>query len=163
MSLFLSSNIETIDTNNILCYEKIKNNIMTNSYFHKLIYSDEFCSFNGIFFNFSLKDIYVEPYFNKIKCVISNNKHNVNCINKISELEHKILRKFNESYKDKSIIYRIKEQLGNMNIKLQNSTIQKLTNHKEVNFIIKISGIWSSNEKNECGLTFKFFIIYKKI
>ena len=159
MALFLSSDVSSININNILCYEKIKNNIMSNSYFHKLIYSDEYCSFNGIFFNFSLKDIYVEKYFNKIKCVISKNNHNINIIKKISELEHKILQKFNENYTDKSIIYRINEQLNNMNIKLQNSTLKKFSNHREVNFIIKISGIWSSIEKNECGLTFKFFIV----
>jgi hypothetical protein len=163
MSLFLSTNINTIEQNNILCYEKIKNNIMQNSYFYKLIYSDTTCTFNGIFFNFTLKDIYIEKYFNKIKCVISHNDNNKNIIKKILELEHKILNKFNQNYKDKTIIFRIQEQLKNMNIKLQNSTIKKFTVYKQINFLIKISGIWSSNDKNECGLTFKFFIINKKI
>ena len=72
MSLFLSSDITTINTNNIICYDKIKNNIMNNSYFHKLIYSDELCSFNGIFFTFKLNNIYIEKYFNKLKCTISS-------------------------------------------------------------------------------------------
>ena len=159
MSLFLTSTIDTIDQNNIMCYEKIKNNIMNNSYFHKLIYSDELCSFNGIYFNFSLKNIYIEKYFNKIKCVISSNKHNTNAIKKIVKLEHSILHKFSTSYNDKTIIYRIQEQLKNMNIKLQPNTLPIFKTHKNINFLIKISGIWSCNETNECGLTFKFFII----
>ena len=49
---------------------------------------------------------------------------------KISELERQILQKFNERYTSKSIIYRINEQLNNMNIKLQNSTLKKFSNHK---------------------------------
>ena len=49
MTLFLSSDIRSVELNNIICFEKIKNNIMNNSYFHKLVYSDELCSFNGIF------------------------------------------------------------------------------------------------------------------
>ena len=72
MTLFLSSDIKSVELNNIICFEKIKNNIMNNSYFHKLVYSDELCSFNGIFFAFKMKNINIEKYFNKLKCSISN-------------------------------------------------------------------------------------------
>ena len=50
-----------------------------------------------------------------------------------------------------------------MNIKLQNTNIHKYTNYSNLIFLIKISGIWSSSDKKEAGLTFKFFIINKKI
>ena len=31
-------------------------------------------------------------------------------------------------------------------------------NIKKVHFLLKISGIWASNQSNEIGLTFRFFI-----
>ena len=62
----------------------------------------------------------------KIKCIISKNNHNINIIMKISELERQILQKFNERYTSKSIIYRINEQLNNMNIKLQKFNFKKI-------------------------------------
>ena len=163
MTLFLSSDINSIDINNIVCYDKIKNNIMNNSYFYKLIYSDELCSFNGIFFYFTLKNVYIEKYFNKLKCTISNDVNNMKIINKISKIEQSIIEKFKENYNNFTFSFRIKEQLKNMNIKLQNSNIHKYTNYKEVHFLIKISGIWSSTDKKEAGLTFKFYIVDKKI
>ena len=162
MTLFLSSDINSVELNNIICYDKIKNNIMNNSYFYKLIYSDEICSLNGVFFIFTLKNVFIEKYFNKLKCTISNSHDNINTINKITSLEKTILNKFLNKVSANTLVFRIKEQLKNMNIKLQNSNIHKYTNYKEITFLIKISGIWYSNDKKEAGLTFKFYIIDKK-
>ena len=49
-----------------------------------------------------------------------------------------------------------------MNIKLQNTNSIKYSNYSKVHFLVKISGIWSSTEKKESGLTFKFLIMTKK-
>ena len=162
MTLFLSSDITTLNTNNIICNDKIKNNIMNNSYFYKLIYSDELCSFTGVFFTFKLKNIFIEKYFNKLKCTISSDENNISIIKQISHIEQKILDKFYDNYSNFRLNYRIKEQLKNMNIKLQNPKINKYTTYKNVTFLVKISGIWSSTDKKEAGLTFKFFIINNK-
>ncbi len=163
MTLYIVSNINKININNVICYEKIKNNIMNNSDFFKLIYSDELCTFNGIFWKFTLKDIFIEKYFNKIKCNISDNKYNKDILNNINKIEKDILLKFKNNYNKKKIVFRIKEQLENMCIKLQNSSIKKFSKYDSIDFFIKISGIWSSNSNNECGLTFKFYIISKTI
>lgn len=55
---------------------------------------------------------------------------------------------------------RIYEQLENGFIKLypQSENIV-YKEHAEMKFLLKISGIWSSNENNSFGLTFRFFII----
>tara|TARA_Y100000591_G_scaffold332963_1_gene372712 strand:- start:2222 stop:2713 length:492 start_codon:yes stop_codon:yes gene_type:complete len=162
MTLFLSSSIKDIQLNNIICYDKIKNNIMSNSYFHKLVYSDELCSFNGIFFMFTMKNVNIEKYFNKLKCTISNDKENLATIKDILSLEKSILNSFSSKLNKYTFSYRIMDQLNNMCIKLQNQKITKYTNYKEVTFLIKISGIWSSIDNKEAGLTFKFFIINNK-
>ena len=163
MTLFLSSDIKSVELNNIICFEKIKNNIMNNSYFHKLVYSDELCSFNGIFFLFKMKNINIEKYFNKLKCNISNLEHNIIQIKNICLIEEMILNKFKETLHGYTFKFRIKEQLKNMNIKLQNNNIHKYTNYSNLTFLIKISGIWSSSDKKEAGLTFKFFIVNKTV
>ena len=163
MTLFLSSDMKSVELNNIICFEKIKNNIMNNSYFYKLIYSDEFCSFNGIFFIFKMKNIKIEKYFNKLKCNISNLQHNLNQIKNICLIEEKILHKFKEILHGYTYKFRIKEQLKNMNIKLQNNENYKYTNYDNLTFLLKISGIWSSSDKKETGLTFKFFIVNKSV
>ena len=52
----------------------------------------------------------------------------------------------------------INEQLQNGYIKLYGDDTIQYGKHKEVNFFLKISGIWVSNQENELGLTFRFFI-----
>ena len=159
MALYLVSNVEDININNIICYEKIKNNIMANSDFHKLIYSDELCTTNGIFWKFTLKNIFIEKYFNKVKCNISDNQKNKEALNQINIIEKNILLKFKENYKRKKLVFRIKEQLENMSLKLQTNSIKKFCKYDQVNFFVKISGIWEDNHNNESGLTFKFYIV----
>ena len=158
MTLNLILPINEIDTNNINYYEKQKNNVMQNSDFYKLTYSDEYSTLNGIFFSFILKDIYIDKYFNKLKCNIGKSFHNKSCIENIHNIEKKILSNFNSNFQKYKPNYRIYEQLNNWNIKLQNSEIKKCTSYKYINFFIKISGIWCSNDTRQCGLTFKFFI-----
>lgn len=163
MTLNLILPINEIDTNNIIYYEKQKNNVMQNSDFYKLIYSDEYSTLNGIFFSFIMKDIYIDKYFNKLKCNIGKSFHNKSCIENIHNIEKKILSNFNSNFQKYKPNYRIYEQLNNWNIKLQNSEIKKFTAYKDINFFIKISGIWCSNDTRQCGLTFKFFIQIDKI
>ena len=163
MTLNLILPIDDIDTNNIIYYEKQKNNVMQNSDFYTLIYSDEYSTLNGIFFSFIMKDIYIDKYFNKLKCNIGKSFHNKSCIEKIQKKKKKILSNFNSNFQKYKPNYRIYEQLNNWNIKLQNSEIKKFIEYKDINFFIKISGIWCSNDKRQCGLTFKFFIQIDKI
>ena len=103
MTLFLSSSIKDIQLNNIICYDKIKNNIMSNSYFHKLVYSDELCSFNGIFFMFTMKNVNIEKYFNKLKCTISNDKENLATIKDILSYKYNIIKIFYYNYYQQSL------------------------------------------------------------
>ena len=158
MSLLLIKDINEIMPENILCYDKQKNNVMLNSDFYKIIYSDNLCTFNALFFSFMFKNITIEKYFNKLKFTIANNTHNTNIINKIYNIEKQLLNKFKHNYPQCKLVYRLYYQLNTYNIKLQNTNVFKNFKNKEVNFYIKISGIWCSNENKECGLTFKFFI-----
>jgi len=155
----LAIKTDEFDPHNIIILDKTKNNVMSESDFYRLIWSNECCSTNGIFIHFNLQKIKIDRYFNKIKCVFENNKDNKNTITHIKSIERLILNKFKNN-KNKNMSRRIFEQLENGFIKLypqsENIVYKEYNN---LNFLLKISGIWSSNENNSFGLTFRFFII----
>ena len=69
-----------------------------------------------------------------------------------------ILNKF-KNIQNRTISCRIQEQLQNGYIKLYGNENTRLGKYNNINFLLKISGIWVSNQTNEFGLTFRFFII----
>ena len=61
----------------IMFSEKTKNNILSGGDFYRLYYSDPCFTSNGLFIVFTLKNVKIEKYFNKIKCSfdkVSNRK-----------------------------------------------------------------------------------------
>ena len=150
-------NYKNFDPYNIIIGDKTKNNVMNSSDFHRIIFSDENISTSGLFIHFTLKHITIEKYFNKIKCHILPSYENNAVISSIKQIEKLILEKF-KLYNDKTIACRINEQLQNGYIKLYGDDTIKYGKHKEIHFFLKISGIWVSNQDDEIGLTFRFFI-----
>ena len=69
-----------------------------------------------------------------------------------------ILNKF-KKIQNKNISCRIQEQLQNGYMKLYGNDNIKYGQHSSIHFLLKISGIWVSNQTNDFGLTFRFFII----
>ena len=155
--MFLSIKTTDFNPHHIIISEKTKNNIMAGSDFHRLIFSDELVSTNGLFINFKLKNINIEKYFNKIKCNFDQSQINNLIISNIKSIEKMILNKF-RNIQNKNISCRIQEQLQNGYIKLYATDNVRYGKHASINFLLKISGIWVSNQTNEYGLTFRFFI-----
>ena len=160
--MFLTINHKNFNPHNIIISEKTKNNVMIGSDFHRLIFSDEHCSSSGIFITFSLENVTIDKYFNKIKCQFEKTNTNNYNISSIKAIEKMILNKFN-NIRNKSLTCRIKEQLKNGYIKLYGDDTISYGKHKNINFLLKISGIWVSNQSNEFGLTFRFFIFNNHI
>jgi hypothetical protein len=160
--MFLSINHANFIKHNIMISDKVKNNVMIGSDFHRIIFSDEFCSTNGTFINFTLKNVTIEKYFNKMKCMFELSPNNSNIINNIKNIEKEILQKFQNRHK-KIMTYRIQEQLSNGFIKLYGNDHISYGKKKETHFLLKVSGIWVSNKTNEIGLTFRFFIFNNHI
>lgn len=155
--MILSVSLKEFEPHYIIISEKTKNNIMDQSDFHRLIYSDENTSINGIYLNFKLENVSIEKYFNKIKCIFENTHNNNKVISQIKSIERMILNKFSNET-NKSIACRIQEQLENNYIKLYGTDNIRYGKNKVINFYLKISGIWVSNGTQEYGLTFRFFI-----
>ena len=147
MNIALSMN--QYDINNIYYCDSIKNNVVNDGTFIRIIYSTDYFITNGVNISVPFSDVTIEKYYNKYKCTfnVSNNRNN---IESIYNIEKEILDKINT--KSKIIQTKISDQLKNGNFKIFSENIDKQTNVQL--FILKISGIWETD--NYIGLTFKF-------
>lgn len=145
--------IINFNNNNVYFSDPIKNTIIENSKFRRIIYSTSFVSLNTIYIQFKLKDVQVVKYYNKFKCLFSNDKH-YNFIQTVLFLEHNILNKMNIT--NKRAVYNISQHINNNFIKLfLPYDKDKLLDN--FNIVLKLSGIWESD--SEYGLTYKFLYI----
>ena len=142
--MFISIDTHDFDPHHIIISERIKNNIMIGSDFHRIIFSDPLIATNGLFINFNLSNIVIEKYFNKIKCNFMQSSMNNSIISNIKSIEKMILNKF-KNIQNKNISCRIQEQLQNGYIKLYGNENTQLGKYNNINFLLKISGIWVSN------------------
>lgn len=148
--MYIVVDLNHFNINNIFYQNKIKNTVMDNSNFLRILYSNELYTLNGIFIKFNLNLLSIEKSFNKYKCIFDN-KMNNDVIIQICNIEKQMLDKLN--YEHKKAIYRISDQLNNGFLKIFNDTE---CSNKNV-FILKIYGIWDNDF--EYGLTYKFINI----
>jgi hypothetical protein len=139
--------IDQYHEDNIFFCDPIKNNIMNDGNFIRIMYSTDTIVLNGIYLLLTLNDVICEKYYNKYKCMFNTNTHK-DLIESIKIIEEQIVKKY--TIPNKTPQYKIYEQLMNGNIKIFNDI-----NNKTVGtFILKIAGIWETS--NNYGLTYKF-------
>ena len=140
-------NIEKFNIDNVYFCEPIRNNIINNGLFIRILYSNEQLILNGIYLYVHFQNISVEKYFNKYKCIFDLTSHH-KLIEQIKEVEYNILEK--SIIKNKTPCYKINDLLKNGNIKIFSENIDKINN----GFLLKISGIWE--DETSYGVTYKF-------
>jgi hypothetical protein len=143
----ISNTIEQYNEDYIYFSEPIKNNIMTDSNFIRIIYSTPYFILNGIYLHITIDYQTVDKYFNKYKCTFDTTVYK-ELINKVKEIEETIIRKANICNKIPQ--YKIYEQLKSGFIKIFCDNENKINN----TFLLKISGIWETDKMY--GLTYKF-------
>jgi hypothetical protein len=145
----LVKTIDQYDNKHLFFCEPIKNNIMNEGNFIRIIYSNSLFVLNGLNILLPLNNIHFEKYYNKYKCSFSliTNKEIVDILRGIEE---DILKRVN--IKNKSPQCKIYEQMKNGCIKLFLENNNSL--HSSQVFILKISGIWET--EYHYGLTYKF-------
>jgi len=147
--MFIVLPIYEFKTSNIFYHEKVKNTVMDNSNFSRILYSNDLFTLNGIFINFTFTLNRIEKIFNKYKCSFDNkNIENQDIVSRLITIEKHILTHYH--FENKIPIYRITEQLNNNYLKIFNEQ----TKGEENNFILKIYGIWET--AYEYGVTYKF-------
>jgi len=152
--------LNQFNINNVYFLEPIRNNIMNNSSFIRIIYSTSTFVLNGIFLLINIDTVVVEKYFNKLKCSFNVN----NCQNLILQLkliEENILNRVNTNKIKK---YKIYEQLSTGTIRIfindepnYSSNTNSITKLHNNSFMLKISGLWETD--TEIGVTYKFIKI----
>ena len=163
----LATQLDQFREENVYFCESIRNNIMTEGNFIRILYSNQFITFNGVYLLIHLLENFNESpstlssslsHFNKFKCTFNTTIHK-EIINQIKVIEDSILSKVNIINKTK--LYKIHEQLCTGNVKLFTDTSANhgqahvnTTSSSSSSFILKISGIWET--KYQYGLTFKF-------
>jgi hypothetical protein len=120
--------------------ESIKNNVIDNGNFIRVIYSNN---------NYVINVLYIVVPFSKLKKIYNNCysiDDNLVC-QKLCNIENSILNNYS-SIKTKE--FKLKEQL--------NQGYIKILNYKDNSniILIKISGVWEDKNKDKYGLTYKF-------
>ena len=139
--------------NHIYYSVPIKNTIIENSEFAKIFFSNEDLYLNGIYLLIKVTDVSIEQYYNKYKCIINSEK-NIDIFNFLYKLENKILNKYNNKKMKKLIIQNQLKQ-GNIKLFIEESIVHN--KYSNIQFLLKISGIWEKG--NEIGLTYKFIML----
>ena len=145
----LVKKINQYNHNNLFFCEPIKNNIMNDGNFIRILYSNENIVLNGIYLLIDIYDIACEKYYNKYKCSF-NILNNKDIIDNLKLIEEEILKKYNTT---KTPSYKIYEQVKCGYIKIFSDVGIKQSS----SFILKISGIWETQQNY--GLTYKFIKI----
>ena len=142
-------NIPDFDEKNVFFLSPVKNTIMENSSFIRLIYSNDVLSLTNILIKIDFQMSGVEKSFNKYKYIFKIDK-NKEIINKITTIETALLERLNIANKTK--VARIATNLRLENVKLFTNDIPSIEN--QGHYILKISGIWET--QYEYGLTYKY-------
>lgn len=153
--MILIINTNQYDENNIYFGEKSVNNIISNSYFYNIIYTNHLFTIHHLYIKFTLQDIFIEKYFNKFKISFKNNNNiNQETIYNLKHIENSILTTFNNNI---TKVTNLQEQLDNNTLKCVSKNNIITNYHSSLNFAIKISGIWKNY--SEIGLIYKIMII----
>lgn len=153
-----NENIPLINPGCLYFSEPVQNALMSDSYFIRIIYSDNDVSLVGLMIPMYFNSITVLKSFNKSIIMYDLHSHR-DMILKISELEISILERYNHFLKmykkyQKSPVYNLTTQLKSCTVKLFDDIDKNLD---ECNLVLKISGIWESEK--EIGITFKFILL----
>ena len=145
--------IEQYNHNCVYYCDPIKNNIMNEGIFIRILYSNELFILNGISLYIHLTNVTIEKYFNKYKCSFDTTVYK-DLIHRLKNIEADLLD--NVHILGKQPQYKICEQLQKGYIKIflnQNDKINANNNR----FVLKISGIWET--ELYYGVTYKFLLV----
>jgi hypothetical protein len=150
MNLVINS--EDLSVKNIFFNDSIKNNVMHDSSFIRILYSNKDFVLNGISIKLTIVKENTQKNLLHNKC--NEYPNNIKNINYIDDLEKYILNTYNNK---KLHSYKIKEQIQYLIYKLSNNINHIHHSIDPVVYILKISGIWET--QSTIGITNKFISI----
>lgn len=139
------------DVDKIIYLDSVKNTVINNGNFYRLLYSDEYFSLNSIYFTLDIKTKSLDRYFNKVKLTFDN-QQNEKEIKNFEKIENELLKKMN--IPKKKPLFKIKELFRNNFLKLFHNSNEPICSNR---MLLKISGIWETT--TEYGITYKILIV----
>lgn len=149
--------IKDYSINYIFFLDSIKNTVLDNSYFIRILYSNANYTLNGLYLNVKFNEVALINNNNKVKYSIKVG-NNIDVLNFIKHLEQDILDKISIN---KRKVYKITDQLHSGVIKIINNNYTSVSSLDDNNYILKISGLWET--PTEYGLTYKFININRDV
>lgn len=154
--------MDSIDFQNIYIMEPIKNTIIPNGEFRRIIYSSHYMTLNNITLHLKIPNAKIQKYYQKYKCFLTDDL--TTDVQFLVDLEDHILQNTHHCFKHRKA--NLLEQIRNGFIKFfytdegnyensvfynKNSNI--ITKSESFTLQIKISGIWETED--EYGVTYK--------
>ena len=143
--------LDQYNDENVYFCDTIKNNVMSNGNFIRVLYCMPNFTMNGIYLHIPFKRVSYEKYYQKHKCTFDVAEHD-DMIEKLARIEKAILARVSPTMAKKEPQYKVREQVANGCIKLHIPYLPHDTNNTSL--VLKVSGIWETDQYY--GLTYKF-------
>lgn len=144
-------NVEQYNPNFVFFSDPIKNTVIQNSRFFRIVYSTPHMSLNGIYLQVNIPEIRHELYYNKMKVMFDVFACS-ELIEQLKAIEAMILQKVSlKQTSTKRHVYKLHEQLLSGSFKM---FVGDTPFHSNGLYVLKIAGIWET--EHELGLTYKF-------
>ena len=143
--MLLLLNVDDFKENYVILGERTANNIIQNSDFCRISYSNHTYSMNGIYLFFTIASLHTERNFNKTRIRFTPQGQAFGP--KLSSIEERVLRRNNDST----------TRIKHISHQMEQGVFKVSEYHGGNCFMLKISGIWMN--KHECGLTYRFISI----
>ena len=143
--------LDQYNSNNLYFCDTIKNNVMPNGNFIRILYCMSNFTMNGVYLHIPFQNVEIEKYYQKHKFIFDKEEHSEN-VKKIIEIEKNILGRIHSAMENKTPQFKVKEQVNNGYLKLHLNDMNFDT--KNISLVLKISGIWET--EFSYGLTYKF-------
>ena len=144
--------LNDFNKDHIYLLDPIKNFVLDDAWFYKLIYSTSIVTLSNIIFNIKMYNVSLYKSSNKYKLTFEKNDNNINVLKLLNNIEKDILDKLNLEGNATTDIFNI---LSTRHLKLY-SKYELNDKLKEIDIKVKISGIWRTY--NNYGITYKFSI-----
>ena len=131
--------------------DPIKNSIMNDGNFIRIIYANQHMTLNGIILQLNVNINGMSKYYNKYKYSIDISN---TVLEQIRLIEYDLLNN-NHYCHHKKKQYNLYEHVSSRCIKTGDD-FHTVTSQNTV-FLLKISGIWET--ETECGITYKFILL----
>ena len=143
-------NIIQYNEDNVYFCDSIKNNVMANGNFIRILYCMPNFTMNGVYIHIYLSELSYEKYYQKYKCMFDIKKY-TDMVESVVVIEKNILERISHQIPDKTPQYKIAEQMQSGHIKIYSELQPK---QSSASFVLKISGVWET--ESSFGLTYKF-------